>query len=117
MIDIKGMGFYDVTKIENIFKTYNMIIYTPQGVFDTTKYNLCDALTRVSTGSTALTNNIDILCLGYNPVGDSQGNVQNIDGANLTSKYKWVEIPEHTIEKVIIKSKRNFLPNQNPKTK
>lgn len=118
---LKQGGKYSVDLISTASKTYNFIIYTPQGVFDTTKYNLInEADNNTLTLSTphVLTDGAStkVLVLAYNPTPDEGGNAKVLTNKDeLTTKTRYVVIPENTIERVIIKGRRNFLPNQNPR--
>lgn len=117
---IKEGGKYTAEKIKALFVTYNLVIYTPEGVYDTSKYNLCEskAMDYTSSEITGSGTSTKSLILGYNPVGSHLDDhaVKFIDTtSHLNTKTRLVVIPEATIERVIIKGKRNFLPNQNPK--
>ena len=110
-IDLMTSNSYDAEKIADKAQQYNLIIYTTQGTFDTTTYNLSASATEKI--SNAVQDNVigKTLVLAYNPKGAVK--ITHSDATDLgKSKHKIIEIVDKSITKVIVKSKRDFLGNQ-----
>lgn len=96
------------------FKDYNFIIETTSGVFDTSEYNLVQKLNNQSTTLTDIFTGVGTVSgfvFAYNPTATPD---HKISVASDRTKIKVIAIYDNTVQRIYVKSRRNFLGNQLP---
>lgn len=98
------------------FNDYNFIIETSSGVFDTTDYNLHQYLEIQTTLSDLYQGGaVHMLALASNSKYDGGSGNEKLQIASLESgTEKGIGIMDYTVQRIYVKSKRNFLENQLP---
>lgn len=103
--------------VKENFSDYNFIIFTNNGVIDTSNY------TKVASEDTktvsGITNSADYLLHLYNaektyPVTIGTSHATKTNCHKNIPEFKLVSILSSSVQRITIKSKRNFLGNQKP---
>lgn len=103
--------------VKENFTTHNFLIFTNMGTVDTSIYNkVADEATKSISG---ITNATDYMIHLYNAednypvtIGDSHKTKANCH--KLIKEFKTVSILSSSVQKILVKSTRDFLKNQKP---